>query len=231
MGAQKLDASHADEAARSRGRDPATPGRAQAGSATASMSLKVISTNSTGAWIASSSTRCQPNGAKSRTAACAKLKGTRAPRQSDMDEKRSRFSNSHGCPKAVQEQQQLARKETPTFNFVLSNCSWHRLGEVVATFRQPFDLLMHEPLLCAHCARAQTQIRPNQRFGCPSWIHIELCALLRSLHFAGFWRRSGHGPELGSLMPWKWMLRIWPMMRTGGGQVLLLRNLGNCVTA
>jgi hypothetical protein len=34
--------------------------------------------------------------------------------------------------------------------------------------------------------------------GCPSWIHIELCALPRSLHFGVFWRRSGLGPEFAS---------------------------------
>ena len=35
-------------------------------------------------------------------------------------------------------------------------------------------------------ARAQTLIRLNQRFGCPSWIHIELCAALPTPLFGGF---------------------------------------------
>jgi hypothetical protein len=29
------------------------------------------------------------------------------------------------------------------------------------------------------------------KFGCPSWIHIELCAVPRSLIFGRFWRMSG----------------------------------------
>ena len=37
-------------------------------------------------------------------------------------------------------EQQQPREKRRLLNFVLSNCSWGD-GEVVATFRQPFDLL------------------------------------------------------------------------------------------
>ena len=37
-------------------------------------------------------------------------------------------------------EQQQPREKRRLLNFVLSNCSWED-GEVVATFRQPFDLL------------------------------------------------------------------------------------------
>jgi site-specific DNA recombinase len=37
-------------------------------------------------------------------------------------------------------ERQPAREKRRLLNFVLSNCSWED-GEVVATFRQPFDLL------------------------------------------------------------------------------------------
>src|SRR6266540_836424 len=42
------------------------------------------------------------------------------------------------CPEAVRTQQ--PREKRRLLNFVLSNCSW-KDGEVVTTFRQPFDLL------------------------------------------------------------------------------------------
>ena len=37
-------------------------------------------------------------------------------------------------------ERQPAREKRRLFNFLLSNCSWED-GEVIATFRQPFDLL------------------------------------------------------------------------------------------
>jgi hypothetical protein len=37
-------------------------------------------------------------------------------------------------------QRQQPREKRRLLNFVLSNCSWED-GEVIATFRQPFDLL------------------------------------------------------------------------------------------
>ncbi len=37
-------------------------------------------------------------------------------------------------------ERQRAREKRRLLNFVLSNCSWED-GEVIATFRQPFDLL------------------------------------------------------------------------------------------
>ena len=37
-------------------------------------------------------------------------------------------------------EQQEPRQKRRLLNFILSNCAWHD-GEMVATFRQPFDLL------------------------------------------------------------------------------------------
>ena len=51
----------------------------------------------------------------------------------------SRFSNSRRTPKSCSSSNNRA-KNAGLLNFVLSNCSWED-GEVVATFRQPFDLL------------------------------------------------------------------------------------------
>jgi hypothetical protein len=43
---------------------------------------------------------------------------------------------------------QPAREKRRLLNFVLSNCSWED-GEVVATFRQPFDLLAETTAIAA----------------------------------------------------------------------------------
>jgi site-specific DNA recombinase len=45
-------------------------------------------------------------------------------------------------------ERQPAREKRRLLNFVLSNCSWED-GEVVATFRQPFDLLSETTALAA----------------------------------------------------------------------------------
>ncbi len=48
-------------------------------------------------------------------------------------------------------ERQTAREKRRLLNFVLSNCSWED-GEVVATFRQPFDLLAKTTAIAAQPA-------------------------------------------------------------------------------
>ncbi|MDQ3773602.1 MAG: zinc ribbon domain-containing protein [Pseudomonadota bacterium] len=55
-------------------------------SGSVSASMPCISTSSTGVWMPSSSTRCPPSGARSRTAACAKIERHESAEQSYMDE-------------------------------------------------------------------------------------------------------------------------------------------------
>lgn len=45
-------------------------------------------------------------------------------------------------------ERQSAREKRRLLNFVLSNCSWED-GEVVATFRQPFDLLAETTVIAS----------------------------------------------------------------------------------
>ena len=52
-------------------------------------------------------------------------------------------------------EQQEPREKRRLLNFVLSNCSWED-GEVVATFRQPFDLLAETTAIAARAAAAET---------------------------------------------------------------------------
>ena len=54
-------------------------------------------------------------------------------------------------------EQQQPREKRRLLNFVLSNCSWED-GEVVATFRQPFDLLAQTTAIAT---RAETSSRSN----------------------------------------------------------------------
>ena len=49
-------------------------------------------------------------------------------------------------------ERQEPRQKRRLLNFVLSNCTWED-GEVVATFRQPFDLLAETTALAAQSAR------------------------------------------------------------------------------
>src|SRR5439155_11804795 len=46
-------------------------------------------------------------------------------------------------------ERQQPRQKRRLLNFVLSNCTWED-GEVVATFRQPFDLLAETAAVAAH---------------------------------------------------------------------------------
>jgi site-specific DNA recombinase len=50
---------------------------------------------------------------------------------------------------------QEPREKRRLLNFLLSNCTWED-GEVVATFRQPFDLLAETTLTAARAAAGET---------------------------------------------------------------------------
>src|SRR5690606_12158693 len=54
-------------------------------------------------------------------------------------------------------ERQPAREKRRLLNFVLSNCTWED-GQVVATFRQPFDLLAETASIAA-CAAAADQAK------------------------------------------------------------------------
>jgi hypothetical protein len=91
-------------------------------------------------------------------------------------------------------------------------CSWED-GEVVATFRQPFDMLRKQqpPLPASRQARAPN--RRKVRFGCPSRTHIELCASFLRTNFGVPWKqyessvglrsRSAEGENPGSNILWR----------------------------
>ena len=60
----------------------------------------------------------------------------------------------------AQNAQRLFAKQEPRekrrlLSFVLSNCSWEE-GEVVATFRQPFDLLAETAVSATRVATSET---------------------------------------------------------------------------
>src|ERR1700722_937362 len=75
-------------------------------------------------------------------------------------------------PDLARNAQRLFAKQEPRekrrlLNFVRSNCTWED-GEIVTTFRQPFDMLAETVTAAATLGRA---IKPNRRklgFGCPS---------------------------------------------------------------
>jgi site-specific DNA recombinase len=50
---------------------------------------------------------------------------------------------------------QAPREKRRLLNFLLSNCTWNH-GEVVATFRQPFDLLAERAVSAARAATGET---------------------------------------------------------------------------
>lgn len=60
---------------------------------------------------------------------------------------------------------QEPREKRRLLNFLLSNCAWED-GEVVATFRQPFDLLAETAVFASRAAAGETAKRPKLRFGC-----------------------------------------------------------------
>ena len=75
-------------------------------------------------------------------------------------------------------EQQEPRQKRRLLNFLLSNCSWED-GEVVATFRQPFDLLAETTAIVARHSAGDTA-NSAKRENWPAFNHCTL--LLRHLH-------------------------------------------------
>ena len=61
---------------------------------------------------------------------------------------------------------QEPRQKRRLLNLLLSNCSWED-GEVVATFRQPFDLLAETTAVAARPARAGQRNLANSEIWLP----------------------------------------------------------------
>jgi site-specific DNA recombinase len=72
-----------------------------------------------------------------------------AAEQSYMDEGVQILELARNAQKLFEQQQ--PREKRRLLNFVLSNCSWED-GEVVATFRQPFDLLAQTAAIATRAA-------------------------------------------------------------------------------
>jgi hypothetical protein len=82
-------------------------------------------------------------------------------------------------------EQQQPREKRRLLNFVLSNCTWED-GEVVATFRQPFDLLAQTTVLAMRSATNSTANLVKLRFGSPGRIRTSDQPVNRQ-----FWCRLG----------------------------------------
>ena len=93
--------------------------------------------------------RCRTSGARSRIAACARSNGTRKADKSYMDEGVQLLELARNAQRLFERQE--PREKRRLLNFVLSNCTWED-GEVVATFRQPFDLLAETTVSAARVA-------------------------------------------------------------------------------
>ena len=76
-----------------------------------------------------------------------------AAEQSYMDEGVQILELARSAQKLFEQQQ--PREKRRLLNFVLSNCSWED-GEVVATFRQPFDLLAKTTAIVARQSAGDT---------------------------------------------------------------------------
>jgi site-specific DNA recombinase len=72
-----------------------------------------------------------------------------AAEQSYMDEGVQILELARNAQRLFEQQQ--PREKRRLLNFVLSNCSWED-GEVVATFRQPFDLLAQTTAIATRAA-------------------------------------------------------------------------------
>ena len=130
------------------------------GSATAS--TRCISTSSMGVWTARSSTRCRPNGARSRTAACARLRGTRPPSNPTWM-RASKFSNSRGTPKSYSSSNNRAKNAGFSISYYRT-----ALGRTAKWSPPSVNRLIYwrKPLLSQRALRqVQAPIRLNQRFG------------------------------------------------------------------
>src|SRR6185436_7149179 len=76
-----------------------------------------------------------------------------AAEQSYMDEGVQILELARNAQKLFEQQQ--PREKRRLLNFVLSNCTWED-GEVVARFRQPFDLLAETAVRATRAAAAET---------------------------------------------------------------------------
>ena len=76
------------------------------------------------------------------------------PEENPGMEGRYRFTLAQRNAQRLFERQE-PRQKRRLLNFVLSNCSWED-GEVVATFRQPFDLLAETTAIAARQAAGNT---------------------------------------------------------------------------
>ena len=79
----------------------------------------------------------------------ARIERHEAAEQSYMDEGVQILELARSAQKLFEQQQ--PREKRRLLNFVLSNCSWED-GEVVATFRQPFDLLAQTTAIATRAA-------------------------------------------------------------------------------
>jgi hypothetical protein len=70
-------------------------------------------------------------------------------------------------------------------------------GELTTVLRQPFDLLAETTAIAAQAALDVQRDLTKMRFGSPSWIRIELCALPPSLRSGLFWKKLGLGAKVG----------------------------------
>jgi hypothetical protein len=69
-------------------------------------------------------------------------------------------------------EQQPAREKRRLLNFVLSNCSWED-GEVVATLRQPFDLLAETTAIAARSSAGSDRNSTKNEI----WLCSQSCAI------------------------------------------------------
>ena len=99
------------------------------------------------------SRKCRANGATNRTAACGRLNGCKAADRSYMNEGVQILELARNAQRLFAKQE--PREKRRLLNFLLSNCTWDD-GEVVATFRQPFDLLAQTTENAARGAAEET---------------------------------------------------------------------------
>ena len=99
-------------------------------------STPFMSTSSMVSLMRPFSRKCRTNGVKSRAAAFARLSGTKIP--ISLTWTRQLLALARNVQRLFAKQE--PREKRRLLDFVLSNCTWED-GNVVATFRQPFDLL------------------------------------------------------------------------------------------
>jgi len=101
-------------------------------------STRCMSTSSMASSMRRSSRKCRTSGARSRIAALARSSGTRAPTNPTWTRGVQLLElarNASGCRKAG------AARKTPPAQFRFYRTAPWEEGEVVATFRQPFDMI------------------------------------------------------------------------------------------